>query len=328
MTDYQQLLAQTFPDLDWRFDVSLAEHSYFKVGGPAEVWLAVKDLTVLRQVLAFCAQQDIPWTIMGGASNVIISDQGIKGLVLSNHCQESQIISNTDQELVIEAESGIKTNVLVMEAVKLRATGLEGFIGVPGQLGGAIYNNAHYLKQLIGDYIETVLAFHVKKNKDILFSREKCEFAYESSIFQQDRNLVILKAKFKLNKDDPQLIKERLVQAQTKRTTSQPLDLPSSGCIFQNPANTDHLKQLFPQFAEAEFIPAGFLIDQAGLKGKQIGQIAVSDKHAAFLVNVAPAGVQAKARDIVSLIQLVKQTVKQQFQVDLQEEVFYLGRKI
>jgi len=327
MTKNQTLIQDRFPDLNWSFDFPLAQESYFKVGGPAEIFIELKDFKTLAEILLFCQEQGIPWRIIGGASNLIIADQGVKGLVARFKANQFTVLSDTEQQLVFEAEAGIKTSALVIKSAKYHATGLEGFIGVPGTLGGAIYNNAHYLDYLIADYIEFVTLFHVKQNKILTISRENCQFAYEQSIFQANKNLFILKAQFKLAKADPELIQSKLQEAQQRRLKTQPLNLPSSGCIFQNPKNTPALKKRFPQFAQQDFIPAGFLIDQAGLKGEQIGQIAVSDKHAAFMVNLASQEQAhlAKAKDIKKLIILVKDRVKEKFQLDLEEEIFYLG---
>jgi UDP-N-acetylmuramate dehydrogenase len=237
-----------------------------------------------------------------------------------------KVLEDAEDQVLIEAEAGMKTSQLVSKSAYLNATGLEGFIGVPGRVGGAIYNNAHYLNYLIGDYVQNVTAFHVKNNKEIIFSHENCNFAYEHSIFQDDKQLVILSATFLLKKDQQAKIKDKLIEAQARRLATQPLNLPSSGCIFQNPQNTDYLKKLFPQFAKQEFIAAGFLIDRAGLKNAREGAFEVSDKHAAFLVNQGDKlAVPASTRDLKRLIKKIQTKIKDKFQVELKEEVFYLG---
>lgn len=328
MSQNQDLLKAQFPDLDWLCNFPLAEQSYFKIGGPAELYLETKDLEKMKAVLHFCETKQIPWTILGGGSNVLIDDVGIPGLVLKILAKEEQILVDNDQELKISVAAGMKTNALVMSSVRLEATGLEGFIGVPGTVGGAIYNNAHYLNFLIGDFVETVIAFHVKNNEELLFSQEKCQFAYEQSIFQTNPQLVILSVQFRLKKGQPEEILEKVKAAQKRRQDTQPLNYPSSGCVFQNPPNTAELKKLFPQFANQAFIPAGFLIDQAGLKGKQIGQIAVSEQHAAFLINLAKGqDDQASAQNVKLLIDLIKSTVKSKFAINLKEEIFYLPKE-
>lgn len=329
MSHNQNLFSAQFPDLDCHFDYPLADKSYFKIGGPAEIYCEIADLNMLKAVLHFCSQNSIPWTILGGASNVLIADEGIPGLVLKLTAKAERVLVDTESELIYEVEAGAKTNALVMAVARLGGSGLEGFIGVPGTVAGAIYNNAHYLDSLIGDYVETVTAFHVKDNKELELSRENCHFAYEQSIFQTDEQLVILKASVRLTKAEPEQILAKIKAAQQRRQDTQPLSYPSSGCVFQNPPNTPELQALFPQFADKPFVPAGFLIDQAGLKGQQIGQIAISDQHAAFLINLAKLGEPntASAKDVEALINLVKTTVKNKFNIDLEEEIFYLPKR-
>lgn len=317
----EQLFKQKFPFLDLFFNYSLDQKSYFKIGGNAEVFYAAKNRQEAMELLIFCKQQKIKFSILGGASNVIIPDEGVKGLVLSLEFGELKILSETEKELVYQADCGIKTSALVGRVVADGGAGLEGFIGVPGVLGGAIYNNAHYLKDLIGDKITQVEAFDLETEKIIFISRENCHFAYEKSIFQTNKNLVIFSAFFSLNKEPKLELKDKLRAAIEKRELTQPLDQPSCGCVFQNPANTKHLKELFPQFSQAEFIPAGFLIDQAGLKGANEGDIKVSEKHAAFFVNLG----HGKAKDVKKLIDRVKAVVLEKFGVILKEEVFYLN---
>lgn len=321
MTKVQQLLQTSFPALQFSFYRSLADKSYFKIGGPAEVFYSANTREEAIALLNFCQDRQIRFTILGGASNVIIADEGLSGLVLELGFRDTTIVSETAEELLMQADAGIKTSALVAKTTSRNATGLEGFIGVPGVLGGAIYNNAHYLGYLLGDYITQVELYDLDKREISFISRENCQFAYEQSIFQTNKHLLILSAFFALKKGKPEEIKERVRQAISKREREQPLSLPSCGCVFQNPSNNDHLRELFPQFAQSNTIPAGFLIDQAGLKGSQIGGIQVSEKHAAFFVNRG-AGTATQVR---ALVEQVKATVLQKFGVMLKEEVFYLS---
>jgi len=316
----EQIFKQNFPFFDFLFNYPLSSKSYFKIGGNAEVFYNAKNRQEARDLLIFCHQQNITFHILGGASNVIIADEGLKGLVLSLDFKELEFIEDTKKELIVRADAGIKTAHLVAQVANRGGSGLEGFIGVPGTLGGAIYNNAHYLDNLIGNHIREVEVFDVKKGEVILFSHENCQFAYEKSVFQQNKDLLIFSAIFALKKDDPEKIKAMIKDSMERRESRQPLNLPSCGCVFQNPRNTDELRKLFPKFSEAEFIPSGFLIEQAGLKGMKEGDIQISEKHAAFFVNLG-AG---KASDVKKLINKVKAVVLEKFNVILKEEVFYL----
>ncbi|NMA29825.1 MAG: UDP-N-acetylmuramate dehydrogenase [Candidatus Pacebacteria bacterium] len=327
MTRNQNFLGKHFPDINWSFNFPLAKLSYFKLGGPAEIFYKVEEIELVKQILSFCSKRDIPWVLVGGLSNVVLADAGVEGLVLEMACKGFKVLEDGQDSVLISAEAGMKTSQLVSKSVYLNATGLEGFIGVPGTVGGAIYNNAHYLDFLLADSIQEVTAFHVKNDEEIMFSHENCKFTYEQSIFQEEEQVVILSASFLLQKDDPALIKEKILEAQARRLDTQPLNYPSSGCIFRNPANNEFLKKLFPQFANQEFIPAGFLIDQAGLKNQREGAIVVSDKHAAFLINKsAELNIPASSADLKKLIKKIQLTIKEKFQVELKEEVFYLGK--
>jgi UDP-N-acetylmuramate dehydrogenase len=316
----EQLFRQHFPSFNFLFDFSLDQKSYFKIGGNAEVFYSAKNRQEAIDLLLFCKKENIRFSILGGSSNVIIADEGVKGLVLSLDFAELKIVSEAEDKLLIQADAGIKTSALVGKVAALGGGGLEGFIGVPGVLGGAIYNNAHYLKDLIGDSIEQVETFDLEKEEIVLLTREKCEFAYEQSVFQKNKNLLIFSAFFALKKSSPDEVKQKVAASIEKRSLTQPLDLPSCGCVFQNPPNDEHLKKIFPQFAEVQFVPAGFLIEQAGLKGTKEGDIQVSEKHAAFFVNLG----HGKAKDVVTLIEKVKSIVLEKFNVILKEEVFYL----
>ncbi len=321
MTSVQQLFQDHFPDLTFEFDYSLAQRSYFQIGGAAEVFYSVSDEETLMRLAAFCQQQRLRLTILGGGSNVIIADAGLEGLVLHIDLQGLDFLAEDEQRLRLRVAAGVKTAVLVGKAASRGGAGLEGFIGVPGTVGGAIYNNAHYLDALIADHIESVRAFDSQQRQIVELNKAECHFAYEHSIFQEQPQLVILSAIFDLPKGDAETIKANIRESKERRERKQPLNMPSCGCVFQNPPNTEALKQLFPQFVDFEFIPAGFLIQEAGLKGLRVGGIEVSDKHAAFFVNVGGGS----ASDVKELVALVKARVKERFGVELKEEVFYLS---
>jgi UDP-N-acetylmuramate dehydrogenase len=264
-----ELFKTNFPNLNFHFNYPLAAKSYFKIGGNAEVFYSAQSRQEVIDLLSFCHRQQINFYILGGASNVIIADEGLRGFVLNLDFKELQILDDQSDKLIVRAEAGMKTAHLVAQAANYGGSGLEGFIGVPGTLGGAIYNNAHYLDNLIGNHIREVEIFDVKKGEIVMFSHEKCEFAYEKSIFQTNKHFLIFSAVFALKKDSPALIKQRMQDSIQRREARQPLDLPSCGCVFQNPKNTDELKKLFPKFKDFEFIPSGFLIAQAAYKAER-----------------------------------------------------------
>lgn len=320
MTPTQNVLAKHFPSLPFKYDYILAPLTYFKIGGPAEAFIEITTREDLQQVVQFCDLHHLKVTMLGGASNVIVADEGITGVVIRFVYNGVRVITETpDEQLVIEAGAGIKMALLVRQTISFGLTGLEYFLGVPGSLGGAVYNNAHYLSQLISEHILQVEVL----TDDFEFKwlpKDDCAFGYDSSRFHKTTE-IITAVQFSLAKGTPETSQDLIKKATVYRATTQPLGEPSSGCIFQNTPNTPALQKLFPQFADQTHVPGGFIIEQAGLKGETEGGIEVSHKHAAFFVNKG----QGTAQQVKKLVQKVKQRVAERFGVELTEEVFYLS---
>lgn len=313
MTDWRLAFQEAFPNLDCKLDWPLKQQTYFKLGGSAELFCQVSNLSDLQNLRGYVSKHDLKLTILGGASNVVVGDEGVTGLVIQLTNQDVTVAAGT-----VVVGAGQKTALLVRKTLDANLTGLEYFLGVPGTVGGAILNNAHYLDHLISEYVIRVQV--VTLTGEVMWlSKADCYFGYDTSRFQTSGE-IIWQVEFELPVGD-KLNSEALVkQAIEYRAATQPLGLPSSGCIFQNVPNTPELKLLFPEFSQRDFVPGGFLIDQAGLKGARIGDLEVSSKHAAFMINHG-AGTAA---DLKLLIELVKQTVKAKFGVELHEEVFYI----
>lgn len=319
-TEWAKELAEVFPDIEWRFSVPMASVTYFKIGGPADVLAEVSQAEQLGQIWAWSQRRVIPITMLGGASNVIVADEGIRGIVIRLANSGVELTDTyVDEKRVIRAGAGTRMGLLVRQAIDWKLAGLEYFLGVPGTLGGAVVNNAHYLADLIGSHIHRVQVLD-KQFQLTWLDQSECDFAYDHSRFQTSGEVVVA-VEFALPPGDPQTSAELVKKATQYRATTQPLGEPSSGCIFQNVPNTPELKKLFPQFVDREHISGGFLIDQAGLKGEHCGPIEVSHKHAAFMINKG-GGTAAQVKELIAL---VKARVKERFQVELQEEVFYLG---
>ncbi len=320
MTHLQQLIHDHFAELKPQFDHPLASHTYFKTGGKAAVFIQPQTQSDFIQLINFCQQHQLSHRVIGGASNLLVQDEPLNQVIIQPQHHQFTVTDQVlaDQRTIIQAESGLKTALLVRKTVDAGFQGLEYFLGVPGNLGGAVYNNAHYLQALIGDFIHRVKVLD-QTGETTWLNHDECQFGYDQSRFHHSHE-VILEVEFALLPGKKTESEQKIKEATQYRAATQPLGLPSSGCIFRNVPNNDHLRQLFPQFADKSFVPAGFLIDQAGLKGTKIGEIEVSHKHAAFMVNHGSGTTnQAKA-----LISQVKHTVHQQFGVELEEEVFYV----
>ena len=314
-------LQQNFPQLDFKHQYNLTPQTYFKIGGEAEVYLELSQREQIIEVITFCKKNNIKLTILGGASNVVISDNGISGLVL--HLKNDQLVVLNqiaeNGKLLIKVGAGLKTALLVKKTIDLGCTGLELFLGVPGTVGGAVFNNAHYLENLISDHIYQVEIITQAGEVETINNQE-CQFEYDSSRFH-NTNEIILEVIFALKKGSLKDSQELIKKATRYRAGTQPLGLPSSGCIFKNTPNSPYLKKLFPKFRNNLFISAGLLIDKAGLKGIRVGGVEVSNKHAAFFINIE----NGTAVDLKKLVKLVKNKVKDKFGVELKEEIFYLS---
>lgn len=316
--DSLSLLKKNFPNLKFKINFPLSKITYFKIGGPAEVLVAVQTREELINLIKFCQDKSCKYTILGGASNVLISDDGVSGLViLAKHTKLEKTNCN-EQGCEVLADTGLDMSALVKQTVNLGLTGLEQLVGVPGTLGGAVFNNSHYHDFLISRHIKEVEIVN-KFGEVVWLDSSDCDFGYDLSRFQTTRE-VILRVKFFLKTGDPQTSKQLMRESTVYRMKTQPLGMPSSGCIFKNPSNQKNLQELFPQFSDQPRISAGFLIEQAGLKGASQGSIKISEQHASFMVNTNGG----TAQDVLKLIDHVKEVVHKKFDVLLKEEVFWL----
>ncbi len=186
--------------------------------------------------------------------------------------------------------------------------GLEWAVGIPGTLQGAVYGNAGAFGESMKDVVESVEVFNTKTEKIKNFKNKDCQFSYRNSIFKKEKNLIILSVKIKTKKSNPQKIKQYLEH----RKKTQPLNFPSAGSVFKNPCLIGR---------QAPGLSAGELIDKCGLKGKKIGNVKISEKHANFIVNLGGG----EAKDVIKLIKLIKREVEKKFKVILEEEIQYLS---
>ncbi len=316
-----QALIANFPQLQITVEPMLSSLTYFRVGGPALAAVKLDSIEQMKAVIVFLKQHDLEFLILGDGSNVIAPDKGIAKVILLPRFNQVEFRPSTKRPNTVEvlAEAGITLSTLVKMSVKQGLSGLEPFIGVPGRLGGAIFNNSHFAGRQIGEYVSEVEILDGRLEQKWLFESE-CQFEYDHTRFHETHE-IILSVKLQLERGDTRSSLQLMKKHLEYRQNSQPLGLPSSGCIFKNPKSTNTLSRMFPQFVNKKEISAGFLIDQTGLKGTRVGGVVVSDKHAAFMINTG----NATALDLKKLIELVKTRVYQQFQVELEEEVFWLS---
>ena len=278
---------------------SLKKHTTYGIGGPADLMIFPKSKQDLIKVIEIINKNKIQLTILGSGSNVLVSDNGIRGAVISlkNSLKKIEVDDN-----ILYAECGTMLGKIVKHAVKNNLIGLENLNGVPGTLGGALIMNAGAWG---GEISENLIHVEVINSKSEIqkIQKKDLNFSYRQSSFNKDD--ILLSAKFNLKKADKDIIKENFIEAQSGRKKSQPLNKRSAGSLFKNPKNNS----------------AGKLLDEAGLKGFSIGDAKISEKHANFFINDG----DASSRDMLMLIKKAHKEVKDKFNVNLSLEVKLMG---
>lgn len=287
----------------------LADLTTFHVGGPADWLVSVRSVQELEGLVVLARDHDVPLTVIGGGSNVLVADAGVRGVVV--RLQFTGIAE--PRAGVVRADAGVTINGLVRWTIGRGLAGLEKWAGTPGTVGGAIYGNAHYGGTNIGDLVTRVGLVDASGTLSEVAAPDM-GFAYDTSRIQRTREIVVW-AEFRVTTGEPAALRETARASLAYRKRTQPLALSSAGCVFQNPdASRDRLPAGVPA-------SAGALVDRAGLKGARHGGAQISPRHANFVVNDG----QATARDIRALIEQARQSVLDQFGVELRYEVVFLG---
>ncbi|MBS4028344.1 MAG: UDP-N-acetylmuramate dehydrogenase [Ignavibacteriales bacterium] len=284
----------------------MSKHTSFCIGGPADLYAEPNDKNDSLALLSFLQEQNISFTILGNGSNVLISDDGLRGVVINLESGMNTISYENAKHPPLEdnfviVESGVMLNRFVDFCIQRELKGVEMLAGIPGTIGGAIRMNAGAHGGEISDFIFDVEVIREKQFQTI--SKEEAQFKYRSSGLRKDDVVVGARFQFPMgNKEEMIVMRKEMLK---KRNATQPLDLPNSGSVFKNPK---------PQYAAK-------LIEECGIKGMRIGNAAISEKHANFIVNLGGA----KANDVLSLMKLAKKTVKEKCNVDLELEVKLMG---
>ena len=281
----------------------LASRTTFRVGGPADVLIEVKTIPEFVEFVRLARRLTVPIFILGNGSNLLVLDHGIRGLVIENHCEQFFLDVNNPGRATWHVESGASLPGIANRMARQGWSGLEWAIGVPGTIGGAVVGNAGAHGGCIADNLIAVSIID-QNGETRELPKAELGFDYRTSRFKRMKDEIVLRADFELKRDDPQACIARMNEYTEKRRRTQPTE-PSVGSMFKNPPG--------------DF--AGRLIEQAGLKGTGVGNVEVSQVHANFFVNRGGA----MASDVMQLIELVRERVREKFGVDLELEIEIVG---
>lgn len=286
------------------YNEPMIKHTSFKVGGPADCFLKIRDIDELKTILELIKKYNIPYVVFGNGSNMIVRDKGYRGIVIKIDINKFELIEeNDEQKLIVGA--GNKISEVAQKLLREELSGFEELSGIPGTIGGAIKMNAGAHGKEIKDIIECVTVMKTNGDIEEILNKD-LEFEYRSSNIQKNK-YIVLEAKFILQKGTSEDIKKKMDEYKKYRIEKQPIEYPSAGSTFKRGDG---------------YITAK-LIDDAGLKGYTIGGAKVSEKHAGFVINKGGA----TAKEILQLIQYIKDTIKEKFGVDIALEVEVIGEE-
>ncbi|KAA0762939.1 UDP-N-acetylmuramate dehydrogenase [Bacillus sp. SH5-2] len=280
----------------------LARYTTMKIGGPADILIVPKHVTSIEKTLQLVKQYKTKWTVIGRGSNLLVSDKGIEGVVIRLGEGLDHLEVENHRVRVGGGYPLIKLSTLLS---RQGLAGLEFASGIPGSVGGAVYMNAGAHKSDISNVLSKALILFENGTIEWLRNREM-EFSYRTSVLQTKRPGIVLEAEFQLQVGEREEIVRSMQKNKDYRRETQPWNHPCAGSVFRNP---------LPDFA-------GNLVEKAGLRGYRIGGAQISEMHGNFIVNTGGAS----AQDVLSLIALIKQTIKEKFGIDMHTEVEIIGR--
>jgi len=279
----------------WRPGERLSAHTSLGVGGPADM-IRLRDYRRLPELMEYLRRRGVPWRLLGGGSNLLVVDEGLEDVALQL-LREPEGLKFDGSRVEVPASANLGTTV--MECAKRNLGGMEGLIGVPGTVGGALHMNAGAYGTQIGDVVRAVTVFRGASGRVEVLRTEDVRFEYRHSSFGSDD--ILLSVSLDLPERPYAEILERVKQCNQKRRASQPINEKSAGCIFKNPPGHS----------------TGKMIDELGLKGTRVGGAVISERHANFIVNRQGA----TAADIFKLMELIRERVLKAYGVELEEEV-------
>lgn len=309
-----------------RTEEPLAKYTTLKIGGPAEFFYSAQSSQEVLQAVQVVQELKLPFVILGGGTNVLISDSGLRGIVILNESRTIQISKRFGTvksrkislgRVLVSTDSGVLVNQLVRFSLSEGLGGLERHLGLPGTVGGALYMNSKWAKPItyIGDVLyQAQIVGQGGQLKTV--GQRYFEFAYDRSILQKTHETV-LTATFQLTPEKKEILWAKAQESMDYRKSTQPIGVATAGCTFRNISLGDALRICTPNRTTS----AGFLVDQVGLKNFQTGKAKFSDKHANFILNLGTA----TAQNVKDLIDEAKKRVRERFKVEIEPEIVLLG---
>lgn len=282
------------------FDEPMNKHTSFKIGGKADFFVKVKTIEELKQSIIYAKIKKLPIFFIGNGSNILVTDKGIRGLVVKIDIDNLSLNKKTG---IVTVGAGYKMMGLAQLLLKEELTGFEELAGIPGTVGGAVYMNAGAYGKEMKDIIISTKCIDLDGNIFLLTNKEQ-NFSYRKSIFCSQK-YIILETKLQFTQGNLENIQEKMKELITKRKEKQPIEYPSAGSTFKR----------------KEGIITAKIIDECGLKGYSIGGAKVSEKHAGFIINYN----NATAKDVLDLINYVKEKVFEKFKIKIEEEIKVIG---
>lgn len=301
-SEIYKLLTKELKKSTVKIDEPMKAHTNFKIGGNADIFVTAKSIEDIQTILKITKEYQIPLTVLGNGSNVLVSDKGIRGIILKIDLN-NYVIEKQQDYAKIEVEAGVLLGMLSQILLKEQIANFEFAAGIPGTIGGAIRMNAGAYGGEIKDIVKDVTYLDENANL-ITISNEQCMFSYRHSIFSNQKGIIV-KATLQLPYGNKEEIKQKMEEFAQSRKEKQPIHLPSAGSTFKR---------------GEDFITAK-LIDECGLKGYSVGNAQVSTMHAGFVVNLG----EATATDVLNVIEYVKQVVLEKTGKKIELEIELLG---
>lgn len=306
-------------------NISLKKYTTFKIGGEARYFCVVETLEELKEAFLWAQSESLKTFVLGGGSNILFSDKGFDGLVIKMNNRNLDKIDENEKAVVLKCGAGLILADLVKHCLENGYEGFEWAAGIPGTFGGAIRGNAGAFGPTIGDSVKSVelIKNNVENFQLKIIDKKDCGFEYRNSFLKKNKDLILWSAEVELEKGNLEEIRDRFEKYIHKRRAGQPLlgIFPSAGSVFENPQVPQRVIDIFEEDRGVKSMggraPAGWLIDQCDLKGKKIGGAMVSDVQANFIVNTG----EASFEDVMILISLIKEKVRNKFGVQLKEEI-------